>query len=329
MKGRWSLFGFCITMLAAGPLFAHELRPAFLEIRETEAGLFDALWKVPARGELQLALYVRLPESCEVVREPTVYDAGDAFIERWKFRCDDLADQTITIDGLSSTLTDVLIRIQWLNGTSQTSRIDAARPFVEVEGTPSRLRVAATYTQLGIEHILLGIDHLFFVVGLMLIVRDLRGLVKTITAFTIAHSVTLALAVFGVVTVPAAEVDAAIALSIVFLGVEVLHTQRGRVGLAERYPWIVAFAFGLLHGLGFAGALTNLGLPASDIPLALLFFNVGVEIGQLLFVATFLSLAWSFKTLQVHWPRWSYAIPAYVIGTLATYWFIVRVTTIV
>ena len=184
--------------------------------------------------------------------------------------------------------------------------------------------MAGAYTFMGTEHILLGIDHLLFVLGLLLIVRCIGTLVKTITAFTVAHSITLALAVLGVVNVPSGPVGAAIALSIVFLGAEILHARRGQEGLTVRYPWIVAFAFGLLHGLGFAGALTGLGLPPADIPLALLFFNVGVEIGQLLFVLFFAVLAWAFRTLQVVWPKWSEAVPAYAIGTLATYWFIGR-----
>jgi hypothetical protein len=170
----------------------------------------------------------------------------------------------------------------------------------------------------------LGIDHLLFVLGLLLIVRGVGVLLKTITAFTIAHSITLALAALGVVNVPPRPVDAAIALSIVFLGAEILHARRGRSGLTVRYPWVVAFAFGLLHGLGFAGALTGLGLPPGDIPLALLFFNVGVELGQLAFVLFFLVLVWAFCTLEVHWPKLTRPVPAYAIGTLATYWFLGR-----
>lgn len=308
-----------------GAGFAHELRPAYLEMRQTGETEFDVLWKVPARGELRLGLYVRLPESCEELAERTVYPTGEAFIERWQFRCPaGLAGQSIAIDGLSTTLTDVLVRVQWADGGTQTVRLDAARASFAVEASPEWPQLAAAYTSLGVEHILMGVDHLLFVLGLMLIVESAAALVKTITAFTVAHSITLGLAVFGVVNVPSQPVDAAIALSIVFLGAEVLRARQGERGLTHRFPWLVAFAFGLLHGLGFAGALTTLGLPPGDIPVALLFFNVGVEIGQLLFVLFFLLLAWAFRTLTVKWPSWTRPAPAYALGTLAMYWFLGR-----
>jgi hydrogenase/urease accessory protein HupE len=304
---------------------AHELRPAYLEIQQTGPEAFDVLWKVPARGDLKLGLYVQFPQTCKEVQERVIYTAGGAFLERWKVRCPGgLAGQSLTIDGLSATLTDVLVRLQWSSGAMEMARLDAEQPTFVVAGSPSWQQVAGAYTRMGVEHILLGIDHLLFVLGLLLIVRDVRTLVKTITAFTVAHSISLALAVFGVVNVPSRPVDAAVALSIVFLGAEILHARQGYRGLTVHYPWIVAFAFGLLHGLGFAGALTSLGLPPGDIPLALLFFNVGVEIGQLLFVLFFVVLVWAFRTLKVHWPRWCKPLPAYAIGTLASYWFIGR-----
>ena len=304
---------------------AHELRPAYLEIRQTSEETFDVLWKVPARGELRLGLYVNLPDACEDLGQRAVYPTGEAFIERWQFRCPSgLAGASIVIDGLETTLTDVLVRVQWSDGGTQTVRLDAAQRSFVVEASPGWPPLAAAYTTLGIEHILMGIDHLLFVLGLMLIVDSFSMLVKTVTAFTLAHSITLGLAVFGVVDVPAQPVDAAIALSIVFLGAEILRARQGNGGLTFRFPWIVAFAFGLLHGLGFAGALTTLGLPPGDVPVALLFFNVGVEIGQLLFVLFFLLLVWAFRTLMVKWPRGTQPLPAYALGTLAMYWFLGR-----
>ena len=220
------------------------------------------------------------------------------------------------------------MRLNWSEGATETVRLDAANTEFTVAGAPSWYQLAAAYTMMGIEHILLGIDHLLFVLGLLLIVPNRWALVKTITAFTVAHSITLALAVLGVVNVPSQPVDAAIALSIVFLGVEIIHTRRGHLGLTARYPWVVSFGFGLLHGLGFAGALTNLGLPGGDIPIALLFFNVGVEIGQLMFVVFFLAMGWAYRTLEVKWPQWSQSLPAYCIGTIAMYWFIGRLLII-
>ena len=325
-----SILSCIVVLVAAGVTHAHELRPAYLQIRQSASDTFDVLWKVPAKGELRLGLYVRFPEECTETQTRAVYPTGDAFIERWQILCPSgLSGNTIAIDGLATTLTDVLVRLEWSDGRSQTVRLDAARTSFVVESAPSWRQLAAAYTSLGVEHILLGIDHLLFVLGLMLIVRSLGTLVKTITAFTVAHSITLGLAVFGVVNVPSQPVEAAIALSIVFLGTEILHARSEQLGLTFRYPWIVAFVFGLLHGLGFAGALTDLGLPAVGIPVALLFFNVGVETGQLMFVVFFLVLAWVFRTLKVKWPKWSEPLPAYSLGTLAMYWFLERVAIIV
>jgi hypothetical protein len=319
----------CLALGAPTSAESHELRPALLEIREAGEQTFDVLWKVPGRGDRRLALYVRFPESCEALGRPVVYASGDAFIERWKVVCPDgLVGETITVDGLATTMTDVLVRLEWDGGATETVRLDAATTGFVVAGAPSWYRLAAAYTMTGVEHILLGVDHLLFVLGLMLIVRDRWALLKTITAFTAAHSITLALAVFGVVNVPSPPVDAAIALSIVFLAAEIIHADRGRVGLTARFPWVVSFGFGLLHGLGFAGALTSLGLPQGDIPIALLFFNGGVEIGQLMFVVFFLMLGWSLRTLEVRRPRWSEPLPAYSIGTVAMYWLIGRLLVI-
>ncbi len=327
---RFCLLPLAVILVLAHVADAHELRPAYLEIRQNGETQFDVLWKVPAKGELRLGLYVRFPDECQEIESRTVYLTGDAYLQRWRIRCPDgLPGKTITVDGLNMTLTDVLVRIQWRDGRVQTIRLDAANPSFIVAEAPGWGQLAVTYIGLGVEHILLGIDHLLFVLGLMLIVRSTGTLVKTITAFTLAHSLTLALAVLGFIHVPSRPVDAAIALSIVFLGVEILHARAGRTGLTVRYPWIVAFAFGLLHGLGFAGALTNLGLPAADIPWALLFFNVGVEIGQLLFVAVCLAMSWACRTLEIHWPRWTEPIPAYAIGTLAMFWFLGRMAVIV
>ena len=313
------------SVLGAAVVQAHELRPAYLEIRQLDETHFDALWKVPARGDLRLGLYVRLPESCRETEERAVYPTGDSFIERWRFECPGgLVGQPITIDGLETTLTDVLVRLQWADGQTQTVRLDASQTALQVDAAPSLRQRAGAYTSLGVEHILLGLDHLMFVFGLMLVVGSVRGLIKTVTAFTVAHSITLALAVLGILHTPPRPVEAAIALSIVFLAAEIVRARSGREGLSLRYPWIVAFAFGLLHGLGFAGALTSLGLPPGDVPVALLCFNLGVEIGQLMFVTFFGVLAWSFRTLEVKWPSWSQPIPAYALGTFAMWWFLGR-----
>ena len=228
-----------------------------------------------------------------------------------------------------------MLTARWADGSTARQFFAGTGAAIEVPlaalhaGSGSLRNTALRYLGLGIEHILLGVDHLLFVLGLLLLVRGSWTLIKTITAFTLAHSITLALATLGVVEVPSPPVDAAIALSIVFLGAEILRARQGRPGLAARAPWVVAFAFGLLHGLGFAGALSQLGLPPGEVPQALLFFNVGVEIGQLMFVPTFLALVWALRALQVSWPRWSEPLPAYAIGTVAAFWFIERASAVV
>ena len=216
-----------------------------------------------------------------------------------------------------------------LDGTHSTELVRPSRPWLEIAAPRSALATAGVFLTQGVEHILLGVDHLLFVLGLLLIVRTPWMLVKTITAFTVAHSITLAIATLGYAHVPTAPLNAAIALSILFLGPEIIRAWRGKTSFTIRHPWVVAFAFGLLHGFGFASGLAAVGLPQSDIPLALLMFNVGVEIGQLAFVALMLLLVRAFKVLQVHWPRLVELLPAYVVGSLGAFWMIQRLVLMV
>jgi hydrogenase/urease accessory protein HupE len=197
-------------------------------------------------------------------------------------------------------------------------------PSVTLGGTTTRLSRAVSYLRLGVQHIVLGVDHLLFVLGLLLIVSDRWMLAKTVTAFTVAHSITLAIATLGWASAPVVPLNAAIALSILFLGPEIVRTWRGESSFTIRHPWVVAFAFGLLHGFGFASGLTAMGLPRAEIPLALLLFNLGVELGQLAFVALVLLLARSFRTLEIRWPRWIEALPAYAVGGLGAFWTMQR-----
>jgi hydrogenase/urease accessory protein HupE len=324
-----------LCALAAGSAMAHEVRPGFLQIRETAGDSYDLLWKVPARGEYRLGMYVRLPEGCTgAPSHGTFIDA--AFVEQWQARCPGgLVGKTIAIDGLSATRTDVLVRIERLDGTSQTARLTPDRAGFEVTAAPTAFEVAQTYFMLGVEHILLGIDHLLFVLGLLFLVSDWRRLVATVTAFTVAHSITLAAATLGLVHVAQAPVEAAIALSVMFVAAEIVRGARGRTDLAVRAPWIVAFVFGLLHGFGFAGALSEIGLPEKDIPLALLFFNVGVEFGQLAFIAAVVLVLSGIarvagrgrSVLRGVWQAESLLrLPvAYLIGTVAAFWMVERV----
>ena len=323
-----------LTSGFVGIVQAHEVRPGYLQIKQVDALTYDLLWKVPAKGDRRLGLYVRLPGYCQN-SETTSRFADGAYIERWQATCEGgLKDGTIAIEGLEATRTDALARVVHRNGRTQTVRLTPSRPEFKVMGTAGTAAVIRTYFKLGVEHILLGFDHLLFVLALLFLVEGWRRLVATITAFTIAHSLTLAAATFGWVQVPQAPVEAVIALSIVFVAVEILHRHQGRMGIATRKPWIVAFIFGLLHGLGFAGALREVGLPDDAIPLALAFFNVGVEAGQLLFVAAVFLLFRLVNQLKgrpgATAERSSFPgagvtrLTSYLIGTLAAFWLIER-----
>ncbi len=314
---------------------AHEVRPAYLEIRQIAPETYEVLFKVPALGEqYRLGLYLSLPEGVEDAVPPrAVFEAG-AHIERRTITLPGgLTGKQIGIDGLSATLTDVLARVEDLGGTAQTERLTPTRTSFTIEAAPSIGKLALTYLWLGVEHILGGIDHLLFVLALVVLVGDWKRVALTVTAFTVAHSITLAAATLGFVHVPGPPVEAAIALSIVFVAAEIVNARRGQVSLTVRMPWLVAFTFGLLHGFGFAGALAEVGLPQHAIPVALLFFNLGVEVGQLAFVATILLTAWTLRwaARQILQPaqarvasaRLSTAV-AYGIGATAAYWLIGR-----
>lgn len=328
---RWFPLLILLWGLAFAPgATAHEVRPAYLELRQTAPDTYDVLWKVPALGDdRRLGIYVRFPSKAKELSEPRGFFSGNAYIERSRIQlAGGLDGQTIHIDGLAATKTDVLARVERLGGVSQTIRVLPDSPSFLVEAAPSGWKISATYLGLGIEHILLGIDHLLFVLALVLLVKGSKRLVGTITAFTLAHSLTLAAATLGFVHVPGPPVEAIIALSIVFVAAEVVHGLHGRPGLTARAPWVVAFSFGLLHGFGFAGALAEVGLPQQAIPIALLMFNVGVELGQIIFVAVMLAAIAALARLRIVWPRWAHFVPAYVIGSVAMVWTIQRVAAL-
>jgi hydrogenase/urease accessory protein HupE len=309
--------------------YGHALQPGFLELRLIEGNVYAVTWKVPATEGRPMAIRARLPEQCDprTPGQPT-WD-GAAYLTRWTATCEGgLEGGQVLIEGLQATTTDVLVRFDFTDGKSQAYRLTAAETSFTVPAQPSSLEVVRTYFPLGVEHILSGIDHLLFVLALLILVRGTRRIVATVTAFTLAHSLTLAGATLGWVNLPGPPVEAAIALSIAFVASEIIHSRRGEPGLAERYPWVVAFTFGLLHGFGFAGALTEIGLPQNAIPLALLFFNVGVEVGQLLFIAAvFVVIAlWRQIAQRVAVPRpaWAWSVPPYAIGGLAAFWVLER-----
>jgi hypothetical protein len=273
--------------------------------------------------EIQIAPVV--PEGCRLVTPDQQQLTPGAVVVRGTLRCQGgLAGKTLRISGLETTITDVLVRIEHADGRVESHLLRPATPAVTLGAATSGLERAASYLQLGVQHILLGVDHLLFVLGLLLIVRDRWMLVKTITAFTVAHSITLAIATLGYASAPLLPLNAAIALSILFLGPEIVRVWRGETSFTIRHPWVVAFLFGLLHGFGFASGLTAMGLPKAEIPLALLLFNVGVELGQLAFVVLVLLLERAFRTLQIQWPRFALALPGYAVGSLGAFWTIQR-----
>jgi hydrogenase/urease accessory protein HupE len=323
--------GLALAILAiltlAFPLAAHESRPAYLDVREFSAGQYEVIWKRPMRGEYVIGFTIGWPEGCSTTSANETQVPG-ASITRMLLDCGQsgLLGGSITINRLPETSAEVLVRVEFADGTSQTQLLRPASATITVEGPRSALAVGSEYLRLGFDHILAGVDHLVFVLGLTLIVGGGWRLVKTITAFTVAHSITLALSTLGLVRVSQAPVEAVIALSIVFLAREIVLQRQGRPGLTSRVPWVVAFIFGLLHGLGFAGALREIGLPQGDIPLALLAFNLGVEAGQLAFVGVVLSVMALGKRLYASTlPVWAGHIPAYVIGTVAAFWTLERI----
>ncbi len=311
------------------PVNADEIRPALLDIKQQDTGLFAVVWKVPTRGNRVLAITPRLPDSLELLGSPIVQDVQGARIERSTYKNNgaSLIGQRVVIDGLSAVKTDVLLLVQLQDGTQHSAILRPSSPEFTIPAQATKFKVASDYWRLGTVHILEGVDHLLFVLALLLIVSGLGPLVKAVTAFTVAHSITLTLATLDVVHVPSAPTEAVIALSILFLASEIIHQRNGVVGITERYPWVIAFLFGLFHGLGFAGALSEIGVPQHEVPLALFAFNVGVETGQLLFIAVVLGLIALLKRLPVSAPQGAWRLAPYVIGSIAAYWTIDRVVS--
>ena len=309
---------------------SHELRPAFLDMQETAPDVFAVVWKVPAAGDMRLPLDLQLPANCAERTPPAKEFDNNYLLTRWTALCSGgLRGHDIAVAGLRTTLTDVLARIGYADGTSEVSRLTPEHPRFTVTGKMDGWATASTYFMLGVEHILTGIDHLLFVLALMLLIRNRWMLFKTITAFTIAHSITLGGAALGYFSLPQKPVEAAIALSIAFVASELVKMKPGERRLSEAYPWLVAFTFGLLHGFGFAGALMEIGLPQADVPLALLTFNLGVEAGQLLFVG-FVLLVTAAVSLLVSRPlARARTLAAYLIGISAMYWLVERLAAFV
>ena len=318
-----------LCLLMASSALAHEVRPGYLELVEESSGRFRVTWKRPAIGETVIALRPTLPASCRGEAGRRGETGTAALVERWRIDCEGgLAGQSLTVEGLATTVmhegsyVDVLVRVSWRDGSTSTGMLQPGTPSWTVPRTGGESSGIWAFFRVGIDHILMGADHLLFVLGLLLIVHGTRPLLKTITAFTLAHSITLALATLGYARAPMLPLNACIALSILLLGPEILRVRRGESSLTVRYPWLVAFAFGLFHGFGFANGLQTMGLPPGEVPLALLLFNLGVEAGQVAFVALMLLLAASFRQLEVRWPGWVQMLPAYAVGSSGAFWLL-------
>ncbi len=327
---RWlRAVGLALALVASVSVQAHELRPGFLELRESGPATHALLWKRPSGGEVEIRIAPVVPDGCRLVTPDQQALTPGAVVVRGTLRCPTgLAGKTLRIAGLESTMTDVLVRIQHADGRVENHLLRPATPSVTLGAAASGTERVLSYLQLGLQHILLGVDHLLFVLGLLLIVRERWMLLKTITAFTVAHSLTLAAATLGHANAPLVPLNAAIALSILFLGPEIVRVWRGQSSFTIRHPWVVAFAFGLLHGFGFASGLMSLGLPASEMAVALLVFNLGVEAGQLAFVVLMLALVRAFRLLEIRWPAVLLALPGYVVGSLGAYWTIQRLAVL-
>lgn len=316
----------CAAVLGGVPSsVAHEVRPGLLELRETSPDTYSMLFKKPAGGETEIQIAPIIPDDCTISTSDRQLPTPGAFVTRGLLRCKGgIQGKKLVIAGLESTITDVIVQVEMLDGRKWTTIIHPSQPWVQVAATQTRAAVIANFIVEGIRHILFGADHMLFVLGLLLIVKDRWMLLKTITAFTVAHSIILAIATLGYAGAPMILLNAGIALSILFLGPEIVRSWRGETSFTIRHPWVVAFAFGLLHGFGLASALTSAGLPRAELPLALLSFNIGVEIGQVSFVVLVLLLERSFRVLEIRWPRFAEALPGYTVGSLGAFWTIQR-----
>lgn len=318
---------FLLLILLIAPLYtaAHEIRPAYLQIIQIDEFTYEVYWKVPSMGDAVPRIQPVFPQKFEIETVNAPNQIPGSVVYNYRIRSDEsLQGQRISINGLNKTLIDVLVNVKYLNGEKATLLLQADRDSGILPGKTKVSDVIQTYSVLGIEHILLGIDHLLFVLALIMITKGKLRILKTITSFTIAHSITLSLAALGIVKFPGPPVEAVIALSIVFLAMEILKNLKGEATLTSKKPWIVAFTFGLLHGFGFAGALSDIGLPQTEIPLALAFFNIGVELGQIIFVMVMLLVIYLIN-FKKQWPRYLKKAPAYAIGSLAAFWMIQRV----
>jgi HupE / UreJ protein len=321
---RWlPVISALVVMALTHPVLAHEVRPAFLEIDQTGPSSYAVIWKLPTMGDVAIHLVPHLSNGWLEHPPTDQYAAAGFLIKTWKITSTvpaPLDGQTVQIEGLQETITDVFVRVNLRNNQALDAMVRPEAPSLKIGFVNGSAMSMAAFVLLGVEHILTGPDHLLFVLGLLLLVRDRLMLLKTVSAFTLAHSLTLAAASFGLISLPLPLLNALIALSILFLAPEILRAQRGGTSLTIRHPWVVAFAFGLLHGMGFASGLKSLGLSGTALLAPLVLFNVGVEIGQLAFIALVLALRRAFRLMEIRWPKPVALTPTYAIGILGAMW---------
>jgi len=306
---------------------ADELRPAYIELTEIQSGEWSVIWKASARAKLGQTGQLVLPNNCTQNAELTSRKEGDNLKHSTTIKCSGaIENRKIGLSGLENTNTDALVRIMALDQDTQVIRLTPKNNIVSIPVVQQNAinNVGLTYTWIGVEHIVFGYDHLFFVLLLVFLLTGWKRIAWTITAFTVAHSITLIGTTLNLFALPSKPVEAIIALSIVFLAIEVIRSKPDHLRLSERYPWLVAFIFGLLHGFGFAGALAEIGLPEQDIALALLSFNLGVEVGQLAIVFTALLLLFLIRKRFPSQVRLSILLPTYLIGSISMFWLFNR-----
>ena len=321
-----SILAWCASLLCASGTQAHEVRPAAFEAKAVGEDITQITWRQPVSGEYAVPLVPRL-SSGWLDRAPDAQQlTPQTLTQVWREKkpIAALAGQTLGVEGLGSTLTDVFVRIEWPRGRPLVTLLKPVMPELEIPA-PGARGGSLAYLKLGTTHIWSGHDHLLYLAGLMLLVGSLWQLVKVISAFTLAHSLTLALSALDLVVLPPAPVEAAIALSIVMVAAEAARARRGGTSLTLRRPWLVALLFGLLHGFGFAGALREAGLPADAVAVPLLLFNLGIEMGQLLFVAAVGGMALALARLAPPLLRTSRAALPLLLGGIATAWLYERV----
>ena len=322
-----------LLALCAAPAGAHPLAPALLQLEETAPDRFDVTWRTPVSRVRGADVLPQLPSAClQAGERRSVIEDNEALVERWVLQCEGgLAGQRIAVKGLAASGINVILRIE-SRGRISSTLLDADQPSFVVAGPVGTAATFCEYFALGVSHLLSGFDHLLFLLGLVLLVRALRPLVLTVTAFTAGHSVTLVLATLGFVRINPALTEFGIALSILAVACVLAAPQETRPVLSRR-PWTMAGAFGLLHGLGFAGALSGAGLPAGEVPLALLAFNLGIEAGQVLLIGGALGAAAVWRrfgfVLVRSWQVWARHVPVYAMGGIAASWCFERLITAV